>query len=165
MKKIGLLSDTHSFLHPRIFHHFKDCDEIWHAGDFGNIEVADKLANFKPLRAVYGNIDGAEIRSSYPKHLNFEVEGLKVFMIHIGGYPKRYPVRIETKLKQYQPGLFICGHSHILKAIHDHEHGLLHLNPGACGKVGFHQVLSLMRFNVHQSKISDLEIIELEKRV
>lgn len=164
MKKIGLISDTHSFLHPRVKHHFKDCDEIWHAGDIGNITLADELAAFKPLRAVYGNIDGTEVRKVYPEHLRFTLEGVDVWMTHIGGYPKRYDLRISEAIKQNPPKLFICGHSHILKAIPDPNLGLLHLNPGAAGKVGFHQVLTLMRFELEAGNIQNLEVIELEKR-
>ncbi len=164
MKKIGLISDTHGFLHPRVKHHFQDCDEIWHAGDIGSIALADDLAAFKSFRAVYGNIDGAEIRKAYPEHLRFTIEGVKVWITHIGGYPKRYDRRVYKELYSNPPKLFICGHSHILKAIPDKNLGLLHLNPGAAGKVGFHQVLTIMRFEVDQGKIQNLEVIELEKR-
>ena len=165
MKKIGLISDTHGFLHPRVEHHFKDCDEIWHAGDIGNLELADKLSSFKPLKAVYGNIDGTEIRKIYPKNLRFICEKVDVWITHIGGYPTRYERRIKDKILADPPDLFICGHSHILKAIHDKQLKLLHLNPGAAGKVGFHQVLSLMRFELDNGEIKNLEVIELEKRV
>ncbi|MEQ8908646.1 MAG: metallophosphoesterase family protein [Vicingaceae bacterium] len=165
MKRIGLISDTHSYLHPRVKHHFKDCDEIWHAGDIGNILVADEMKKWKPFRAVYGNIDGAEIRKEYPKHLRFNLEGVDVWITHIGGYPNRYDRRVFEEIQQNPPKLFICGHSHILKAVPDPKLGLLHLNPGAAGKVGFHQVLTLMRFSLISGKIKDLEVIELEKRV
>lgn len=164
MKKIGLISDTHSFLHPRVKHHFSNCDEIWHAGDIGNLSLADELAAFKPLRAVYGNIDGTEVRKVYPEHLRFTLEGVDVWMTHIGGYPKRYDLRVRDEIKKNPPKLFICGHSHILKAMPDPQLGLLHLNPGAAGKVGFHQVLTLMRFELEAGKIQNLEVIELEKR-
>src|SRR5690554_598963 len=164
MKKIGLISDTHGFLHPRVKHHFQDCDEIWHAGDIGSIALADDLAAFKSFKAVYGNIDGAEIRKAYPEHLRFTIEGVKVWITHIGGYPKQYDRRVYKELYSNPPKLFICGHSHILKAIPDKNLGLLHLNPGAAGKVGFHQVLTIMRFEVDQGKIQNLEVIELEKR-
>lgn len=164
MKKIGLISDTHSFLHPRVKHHFAHCDEIWHAGDIGNLSLADELAAFKPLRAVYGNIDGIEVRKVYPEHLRFTLEGVDVWMTHIGGYPKRYDLRVKDEINRNPPKLFICGHSHILKAIPDHKLSLLHLNPGAAGKVGFHQVLTLMRFELDAGKIQNLEVIELEKR-
>jgi len=164
MKKIGLISDTHSFLHPRVKHHFSNCDEIWHAGDIGNLSLADELAAFKPLRAIYGNIDGTEVRKVYPEHLRFTLEGVDVWMTHIGGYPKRYDLRVRDEIKKNPPKLFICGHSHILKAMPDPQLGLLHLNPGAAGKVGFHQVLTLMRFELEAGKIQNLEVIELEKR-
>lgn len=165
MKKIGLISDTHSFLHPRVEHHFKDCDEIWHAGDIGNISLSDELKLMKPLRAVYGNIDGAEVRKEFPKNLRFTLEGVDVWITHIGGYPNRYDKRVYYEINQNPPDLFICGHSHILKAIPDKKLNLIHLNPGAAGKVGFHQVLTLMRFDLNAGKVENLEIIELEKRV
>tara|TARA_B100000965_G_scaffold401428_1_gene425253 strand:- start:546 stop:1043 length:498 start_codon:yes stop_codon:yes gene_type:complete len=165
MTKVGLISDTHGFLHPRVEHHFKDCDEIWHAGDIGNISLTDKLATFKPLRAVYGNIDGAEIRKQFPKDLRFNLEGVDVWITHIGGYPNRYDRRVIPEILQNPPQLFICGHSHILKAIPDKKLGLLHLNPGAAGKHGFHKVLTLMRFELEQGLVKNLEVIELEKRV
>jgi putative phosphoesterase len=164
MKKIGLISDTHSYLHPRVFHHFEKCDEIWHAGDIGEVELADKLAAFKPLRAVYGNIDGTEIRKQYPKNLWFTLEGVSVWITHIGGYPGRFPKSIYAELRAKRPKLFICGHSHILKAVPDPKLNLLHLNPGAAGKVGFHQVLTLMRFELENAQVQNLEVIELEKR-
>ena len=162
MKKIGLISDTHSFLHPRVKHHFKDCDEIWHAGDIGDVTLSDTLKAFKPLRAVYGNIDGAEIRKEFPKNLRFTIEALDVWITHIGGYPNRYDRRVFDEIHKNPPKLFICGHSHILKAVNDPKLNCLHLNPGAAGKVGFHQVLTLMRFNLDKGKILDLEIIELD---
>lgn len=165
MRLIGLLSDTHAYLHPRVKYHFKNCDEIWHAGDIGNIALADELAAFKPFRAVYGNIDGDSIRKVYPKHLKFSLEGLSVWITHIGGYPNRYRPEILAEMKLNPPDLFICGHSHILKVIPDKQFNLLHLNPGASGKTGFHQVLTLMRFELNKGKIENLEVIELEKRV
>tara|TARA_R110000868_G_scaffold149345_4_gene371820 strand:+ start:134 stop:631 length:498 start_codon:yes stop_codon:yes gene_type:complete len=165
MKLIGLLSDTHSYLHPRVKHHFEKCDEIWHAGDIGNLALADELATFKPFRAVYGNIDGDSIRKEYPLHSKFELEGVKVWITHIGGYPNRYRPEILSELKRDAPDLFICGHSHILKAMPDKQFKMLHLNPGACGKVGFHQVLTLMRFQLDKGTVQNLEVIELEKRV
>ncbi|MAY83628.1 MAG: YfcE family phosphodiesterase [Flavobacteriales bacterium] len=165
MKKIGLISDTHSYLHPRVKHHFKDVDEIWHAGDIGDIALADELAAFKPFKAVYGNIDGHTIRAQYPKNLRFEIEGLDVWITHIGGYPGRYDLRVREEIRKNPPGLFICGHSHFLKAMPDKKLGLLHLNPGAAGKVGFHQVQTLMRFEVENAQVQNLEVVELEKRV
>lgn len=163
MKKIGLLSDTHSFLDDAVFKHFENVDEIWHAGDFGNIELADKLAAFKPLRGVYGNIDGKEIRQTYPENLRFTIEGMDVWMTHIGGYPDRYDLRIRDEIYSNPPKLFISGHSHILKAIYDKKINCLHLNPGAAGKQGWQKVRTLMRFQVDEARISGLEIIELKK--
>ncbi|MEZ4981806.1 MAG: metallophosphoesterase family protein [Saprospiraceae bacterium] len=130
MALIGLMSDTHSFLDKKVFEHFKDCDEIWHAGDFGSIELIDELKAFKPLRGVYGNIDNHKIRLEYPEHLHFEFQGLKVYMTHIGGYPGRYSPGVKAIIQQNQPGLFISGHSHILKVMPDKDLGLLHINPG-----------------------------------
>lgn len=162
--KIGLLSDTHSFLDEKIFHHFADRDEVWHAGDFGSLELIEKLKNFKPLRGVFGNIDDRRIQSEFPLDLNFECAGLPVFMTHIGGYPGKYNPRIRPILAENRPGLFICGHSHILKIIPDRALGLLHINPGACGNEGWHKVKTLVRFEVDEGKIHTLEIIEIGQR-
>jgi hypothetical protein len=159
--KIGLLSDTHSFLPPKVFHYFEDCDEIWHAGDFGTIELADQLAAFKPLRGVYGNIDGKDLRAKYPENLRFSCNGLAVFMTHIGGYPGKYAPRVRPLLQQNPPNLFITGHSHILKIMPDKDLGFLHINPGACGNEGWHKVKTLVRFSITNGKIHDLEVIEL----
>ena len=163
--KIGLLSDTHSYLDDRILHHLSTCDEIWHAGDFGNLEVSDTLASLKPLRGVYGNIDGQEIRIIHPKVNRFKVEGLDVLMTHIGGYPGKYHPDIRTEINQNPPGLFITGHSHILKVMPDKKLNLLHLNPGAAGRHGFHQVRTLMKFEINAGKIENLQVVELGKRV
>ena len=165
MKKIGLISDTHSFLHPRVKHYFKDVDEIWHAGDIGNIELADELKKFKPFKAVYGNIDGTEIRKEYPKNLRFTEDGVDVWITHIGGYPNSYDKRVLDEIQNNPPNLFICGHSHILKAIPDKKLNLIHLNPGAAGKVGFHQEFTLMRFELNRGQVEKLEVIELGKRI
>tara|TARA_B110000967_G_C18891313_1_gene567585 strand:+ start:2758 stop:3252 length:495 start_codon:yes stop_codon:yes gene_type:complete len=164
MKRIGLLSDTHSYLDPAIFKHFKECDEIWHAGDIGALEVFDRLKEFKPLRAVYGNIDAAIIRRVCPLHQRFMCEEVDVWITHIGGYPKRYAPSIREAIKINPPQLFISGHSHILKVMHDKELGLLHMNPGAVGKHGFHQIKTMLRFTIDGKKIKDLEVIELGKR-
>jgi putative phosphoesterase len=164
MKKIGLISDTHGFLHPRVKHHFADCDEIWHAGDVGTEKILDELSTMAPLRAVYGNIDGTEIRKRCPKDQLFILEDVKVWMTHIGSYPPRYNSHIRPLIMKQRPDLFICGHSHILKAIPDKSLNLLHLNPGAAGKQGFHQLMTLMRFNLAEGKVKDLEVIELQKR-
>lgn len=161
MKIIGLLSDTHNFLDERVFTHFKDCDEIWHAGDIGNIDVADRLKEFKPFRAVFGNIDGKDVRRQYPENLRFEMEGVDVWMTHIGGYPGRYSTLIKKDLYKNPPKLFICGHSHILKVQYDPALKLLHLNPGAAGKQGWQTVSTLMRFKLDKGEIKDLEVIEL----
>lgn len=161
MVRIGLLSDTHGYLDDAVFKHFKDCDEIWHAGDFGNIELADKLAAFKPLKGVYGNIDGSDIRVEYPENLKFECENVKVLMTHIGGYPGKYTSRIKPVLMDFKPRIFISGHSHILKVIFDEKIKCLHLNPGAAGKHGWHKVRTLLRFCISEEKIHTLEAIEL----
>ena len=163
MTRVGLLSDTHSYLDDAVFKHFEKCDEVWHAGDFGNIELVDTLAAFKPLRGVYGNIDGAEIRQTYPEDLRFDCEGLDVWMTHIGGYPDKYNPRIRTEIYSNPPKLFITGHSHILKVVHDKKINCLHLNPGAAGKQGWQKVRTLMRFNVSDGRIHDLQVIELSK--
>jgi uncharacterized protein len=164
VKRIGLLSDTHSSLDSNVLDYFSECDEIWHAGDIGNVEIADKLEAFKPFRAVYGNIDGANLRVRYPLDLRFDCEGLDVLMTHIGGYPSKYQKRVRDILLQNPPKLFICGHSHILKIMPDKQFNLLHINPGACGNEGFHQVKTIIRFTIENSIIKDLEVIELGKR-
>ncbi len=166
MKKIGLLSDTHSFLDERVFEHFAECDEVWHAGDFGSMDVIDRLRAFKPLRGVYGNIDNALIQAEMPLDLRFECEGVPVFMTHIGGYPGRYNPRVRKILQENPPrdGIFICGHSHILKAMPDRQLHFLHLNPGACGNEGWHQVKTLMRFTLDLGAIRELQVIELGSR-
>jgi len=164
MVKIGLLSDTHSYLDEKVFEHFKDCDEVWHAGDIGDIAVADKLEDFKKFRAVNGNIDDRVIKSIYPDNLRFEIEGLNVFMTHIGGYPDRYTKRVKSILEEEKPDLYICGHSHILKVIRDKEIGVLHMNPGACGHHGLHVVRTLIRFDIENGKPKNLEVVELGRR-
>jgi len=164
MKRIGLLSDTHSFLDDRIFNYLEACDEIWHAGDIGNAAVADQLEAFRPLRAVFGNIDGQELRLRFPEDLRFECEGVDTFITHIGGYPGKYHPRIRPLLQADPPKLFICGHSHILKVIPDKALGLLHINPGACGNEGFHKVKTVIRFSLSEGRIHDLEVVELGLR-
>ena len=161
MKKIGLLSDTHGYWDERYVRHFESCDEIWHAGDIGSIEVADRLAAFRPLRAVYGNIAGRELRLRFPQTLRFEVEGAQVLIKHIGGYPGHYDPSVRGSLLTRPPQLFISGHSHILKVKYDRTLSMLHINPGAAGKQGFHRVRTLVRFVVDQGCFSDLEVIEL----
>ena len=166
MTRIGLLSDTHNFLDESIFRHFESCNEIWHAGDFGNIDLAEKLAakTGKKLVGVYGNIDGYDVRSVYPLKLNWSCEQVPVFMTHIGGYPNRYAPGIKQELIDTGARLFICGHSHILKIIYDDKINCLHMNPGAAGNQGWHKVRTLIRFTIDGADIRDCEVIELGKR-
>lgn len=164
MMKILLLSDTHGFIDEQIMKYVKLADEVWHVGDIGNFEVIDTIQKIKPLRAVYGNIDNKEIRAEFPLDAKFKVENIRVWMTHIGGYPNRYDKRIRDQIKQNPPKLFISGHSHILKVIYDKKLNLLHMNPGAAGKHGFHNVRTMLRFEINKSEIQNLEIIELEKR-
>ncbi|HMR18186.1 MAG TPA: metallophosphoesterase family protein [Sphingobacterium sp.] len=162
--KIGLLSDTHGYLDDTVFKHFDQCDEIWHAGDFGDIHVVEQLAAFKPFKGVYGNIDGKDIRHICPEHLRFSCEDVDVWITHIGGYPGKYAPPIKPAIQQNPPKLFICGHSHILKVQYDPKLDLLHLNPGAAGKQGWHTVRTLMRFEINSDKIENMEVIELAIR-
>ena len=162
--RIGLLSDTHNFLDENIFKYFEECDEIWHAGDIGSDDIADKLTNFKVFRAVYGNIDEPSLRRKYPEELIFDTEGLRVFIKHIGGYPPKYNKGIRARLDEVNPGLFICGHSHIAKIINDPERKLLHINPGAAGRQGFHHMRSIVRFSILEGKVENIQLIELGKR-
>lgn len=161
--KIGLLSDTHGWLDTKIVDFFKDCDEVWHCGDIGNLAVAERLASFFNLRAVYGNIDGGDLRLMFPDVLVFETEGVKTLMTHIGGYPGRYDSRIRELLNHEHPQLFVCGHSHILKVMYDKGLNCLHINPGAAGNYGFHKVRTVVRFNIEKGNIKDLEVMELKK--
>ncbi len=165
MISIGLLSDTHSYLDPKVFEYFKDVDEIWHAGDIGSIEVTDKLKKFKPLRAVYGNIDDHILRSEFPEFNRFTIEKVEVLMTHIGGKPGKYSKPAFEELEVKAPKLFICGHSHILLVKMDLKYNMLWMNPGACGIKGFHQVKTLLRFQINGDKIQNLEAIEIGKRV
>lgn len=164
MTRIGLISDTHNYLDDVVFRHFEQCDEIWHAGDFGTAAVADKLKAFKPLRGVYGNIDGQDIRLEYPEKLRFSCEGVNVFMVHIGGYPGRYVPAIRQELMANPPQLFITGHSHILKIIYDDKLKCLHMNPGAAGTHGWHKVRTLIRFDIDGKDMKNCQVIELGKR-
>lgn len=172
MTRIGLISDTHNFLDSAVFEHFKNCDEIWHAGDFGTIEIANKLVEGftkfshadggqKTLRGVYGNIDGYDVKSVYPEQLVFLCEGVKVMIRHIGGYPPRYNPETKKELLIHKPQLFISGHSHILKIIYDDKLHCLHINPGAAGKHGWQKVRTLVRFAIEGKEIKDCEVIEL----
>lgn len=165
MKKILLLSDTHSHLDEKILKYVRLADEVWHAGDIGNLAVTDELKKLKPLRAVYGNIDNAEARSEFPLNNRFWCEKVDVLITHIGGYPGKYNASIREELQNNPPKLFICGHSHILKVIFDKKLNLLHMNPGAAGIHGFHQVRTMLRFEIDGDKIQNLEIIELGNRV
>lgn len=165
MIRIGLISDTHSYLDPKAISHFNDCDEIWHAGDFGNIDLLKQLQNVKPLRGVYGNIDGHEVRAIFGEHLIFSAEGFKIYMTHIGGYPGKYIARAKAIIKQERPHIFICGHSHILKVMRDEAfNNMIVINPGAAGKEGFHRVRTIIKFELHEGKINNLNVIELGLR-
>lgn len=161
MTRIGLLSDTHGYWDDRYLHYFASCDEIWHAGDIGSQTVIDRLKAFRPLRAVYGNIDGQDIRLQYPETARFTLDGADILMKHIGGYPGKYDRSVRSTLLSRPPQLFVSGHSHILKVKYDPALRLLHINPGAAGKYGFHTVRTLVRFSIHEGKFSDLEVIEL----
>jgi len=164
MTRILLLSDTHSHIDEAILKYARQADEIWHAGDIGSLVVTDALRKIKPLRAVYGNIDDYIIQKEFPLNNRFYCEGVDVLMTHIGGYPPKYNSRTRKEIQENPPKLFICGHSHILKVMSDKKLGVLHMNPGACGKHGFHQVRTMLRFKIDGSDIKDLEVVELGKR-
>lgn len=164
MTRILLLSDTHSYLDDTILKYAKQADEIWHAGDIGQLSVTDTLQHLKPLKGVHGNIDDHKIQLEFPLDNRFMCEGVDVWITHIGGYPNKYNIRVREEIKENPPKLFISGHSHILKVMWDKKLGLLHMNPGACGKHGFHQMRTMLRFTIDGADIKDLEIIELGKR-
>jgi putative phosphoesterase len=164
VKKILLISDTHGYLDPKLIKHIEEADEVWHGGDIGPVHLCDNIKKIKPFKAVYGNIDGQDVRSEYPENLIFSCEELKVLMTHIGGYPGKYPARVKSLIEQHRPGLFICGHSHILKVMYDKQYNLLHINPGACGVHGFHKVKTAVRFEVNAKEIKNLAVIELGSR-
>ena len=164
MKKILLLSDTHSFIDEQILKFVNQADEVWHAGDIGDLKVTDTIKKLKPLRAVFGNIDNADARLEFPLDVKFTLEDVSIWMTHIGGYPNNYNLRIREKIKKNSPKIFISGHSHILKVQYDKKLNLLHLNPGAAGNHGFHKVRTMLRFNLEKGDIKNLEIIELAKR-
>nr|WP_321243601.1 metallophosphoesterase family protein [uncultured Psychroserpens sp.] len=164
MTKILLLSDTHSYIDDDILKYVKQADEVWHAGDIGNLEVTDKIKALKPLRGVYGNIDDAKARLEFPENNRFICEGVDVWITHIGGYPPKYNMRTRDLIKQNPPKIFICGHSHILKVMPDKRYNLIHMNPGAVGKHGFHNVRTMLRFTIDGTKIENLEVIEFPKR-
>lgn len=164
MLRIGLLSDTHGWLDPRIRDHFAQCDEIWHAGDIGGLHVTDELAKWKPLRAVFGNIDDTATRKTHPEHQRFTLEEVRVWMTHIGGRPPNYDPRVRDELRTSPPTLFICGHSHICMVKFDEKLNMLFMNPGAAGVHGFHHVRTILRFAIDGPKLKDLEVIELGPR-
>jgi len=164
MTRIGLISDTHGYLDPSVLRHFTECDEIWHAGDFGNTALVHELQAFKPLKGVYGNIDGTEIRSTFPETLIFDCEEVKVLMTHIGGYPGRYHPAIKKQLELHRPLLFISGHSHILKIQFDEKLQCLHINPGAAGKQGWHNVRTIVLFDIDGKMIKNCRVVELGSR-
>lgn len=164
MKRIGLISDTHGHWDERYARHFAECDEVWHAGDIGSLEVAERFEAFKPFRAVHGNIDGRDIRLRYPETNRFTIEGADVLIKHIGGYPGNYDASIRGMLRANPPTLFISGHSHILKVMHDRTLNTLHINPGAAGIHGFHKVRTLIRFTIDNGTFSNLEVIELAEQ-
>lgn len=164
MKQIGLLSDTHSYWDERFNQYFADCDEIWHAGDIGSLEVIERLSKICPVRAVYGNIDGQNIRTVFPEVNRFTIENTTVLMKHIGGYPGKYDKSVKHLLLEEPPQLFISGHSHILKVLFDKKLNLLHINPGAAGKYGFHTIRTIVRFKIDNGNFTDLEVIELSDK-
>lgn len=164
MTRIGLLSDTHGLLDKRVLEHFKECDEIWHAGDIGSAEVLQRLREFKPTRAVYGNMDSGDVRYSLSEFYRFKVEDVNVLLTHIGGYPGRYNPWLIPMFQREKPDLFVCGHSHILKVQYDHQWGFLTMNPGAAGKQGWQTVQTLIRFTIDGKEIKDLDVIELERK-
>jgi putative phosphoesterase len=162
MLKVGLLSDTHGYLDPSVLEHFKNCDEIWHAGDFGDFEVVRKLERIAPLRGVYGNIDGRDIRLEFPQILRITIEGVDFFMTHIGGHPGRYALPVVDLLQNNTPDVFICGHSHILKIVRDKSlNNMLYLNPGAAGRHGFQLHRTIVRFEITNKKLQNMEVINL----
>ena len=163
MKKILLISDTHGYIDDRIIQYAKQSDETWHAGDIGELKVTDELKKVTTIRAVHGNIDNNKIRAEYPENLRFQVEEMKIWITHIGGYPNKYNQRIRQEINSNPPDIFICGHSHILKVINDKKLDFLHINPGAIGKHGFHHVRTMIRFEIMKSKIQNLEVIEFKR--
>ena len=164
MKKILLLSDTHSYIDDQIMKYVRQADEVWHAGDIGAMDVTDTIQKEKPLRAVFGNIDDHEVRKEFPLHNRFMCEGVDVWITHIGGYPGKYNMEVRAEINKNPPKIFICGHSHILKVMPDKKLGLIHMNPGAIGKHGFHQVRTMLRFEIDGDKIQNLEVIEVGKK-
>ena len=164
MKKIGIISDTHSYWDNNFIKYFSSCDEIWHAGDIGDLQITDKLKEIAPLKGVYGNIDNHIIRQEFPKEISFNYGSQNIFITHIGGHPKNYNKSSLEKIKTIKPQIFVCGHSHICKVIYDKTLNLLYINPGSAGIVGFHKVRTLIRFHLHSEKITNMEVIELGSR-
>ena len=163
MKKILLISDTHGYIDDRIIQYAKESDETWHAGDIGELKVVDELKKVTTLRAVHGNIDNSKIRAEYAENLRFKIEEMRIWITHIGGYPNKYNQRIRQEIYTDPPDIFICGHSHILKVINDNKLNLLHINPGAIGKDGFHHVRTMIKFEIIKSEIQNLEVIEFKR--
>jgi putative phosphoesterase len=164
MKKILIISDTHSYLEPKLLKYIEQCDEVWHGGDIGTYELCQQIEKIKPLKAVWGNIDGADLRKTYEEHLIFNCENVKVYITHIGGYPGKYNPKAKEVIQSEKPRLFICGHSHILKVMFDKQYDLLHINPGACGVHGFHKVKTAIRLEIDGNEMKNLEVIELGGR-
>ena len=162
--KIGVLSDTHGWVDPAVYEHFTGVDEIWHAGDAGNSEVITELETFKPLRAVWGNIDGFDVRKATKEYLFFRVGSKNVLIIHIGGYPGHYAPRALELIREFKPDIFVCGHSHIVKVMYDRDLQMLCINPGAAGRTGMHKVMTMIRFSIDGEKVSDMEVIEFGSR-
>jgi len=163
MQKIGILSDTHGFLDEKIIDFFNDRDQIWHAGDIGSMVILEQLENYKPIKAVYGNIDDYTMRRALQEQFLFECEGRKIFITHIGGYPGRYDPRAVETFETFKPDIFVCGHSHILKIQHDKKYNLLHINPGAAGKSGLHKFRTAVRFTIDGIEIKDMEVLEMKR--
>lgn len=163
MLQIGVLSDTHGFVPPQLYHFFDKCDEIWHAGDWGDLATFHQLKKFKPLKTVYGNIDGQYLRLEMPEVVSFTLEQTKVLMLHIAGYPGNYNAKAKQLIRQYAPNIVVCGHSHILKVINDKQLNHLHINPGAAGYKGFHQVATAIRFRISENRFFDMEVWEMPK--
>ena len=163
MKKILLISDTHGYIDDRIIQYAKESDETWHAGDIGELNVVDEIKKVTTLRAVHGNIDNSKIRAEYAENLRFKIEDMKIWITHIGGYPNKYNLRIRQEINSDPPDVFICGHSHILRVIKDEKLNLLHMNPGAIGIKGFHKVRTMLRFNISNGNINNLEVIEYKR--
>ena len=163
MMRIGILSDTHGYMDEKTLHYLKDCDEIWHAGDVGDFSIVSKLEEVTSVRAVYGNIDGQNVRVSLPEVQKFEIENIKVLMLHIAGYPGTYNPKARELIRDFSPKIVVCGHSHILKVVNDKKNKHLHINPGAVGKSGFHKIRTMIRLSLDAGNIKDMEVIEMDR--